>query len=118
MPAADPIKRDLCSFAQPPYSRCLAALVFSTFVCTTANAQSCPDLQPYYPAGSPAPQPAWQAVLPRLEAQLENCLQSAEYFALLGAAQLNTAQLSQALESLERALLIEPDNGAARIDYA
>lgn len=119
MPAADLIKRTLCNFVQPPF-QCgsLAVLLASLCVSSAASAQVCPDLQPYYPAGNPAPQQAWQATLPRLEAQLENCLKSAEYFALLGAAQLNTARLSQALESLERALLLDPDNGAARIDYA
>jgi len=118
MPAADLIKRALCNFMQPSDSCRRAVSLCSLLACTAASAQNCPDLQPYYPAGEPAPQQAWQAVLPRLEAQLENCLQSAEYFALLGAAQLNTAQLSQALESLERALLIDPDNGAAGVDYA
>ncbi len=49
---------------------------------------------------------------------MPECLQSAEYFALLGAAQMNSGQLTEALESLERALLIDPDNGAAGIDYA
>ena len=49
---------------------------------------------------------------------LAECLESSEFFALHGAAQLNSGQLAAALESLERALLIEPDNGAARIDYA
>ena len=101
-------------------SRVCCALLASALAtgANAANNLSCPDLQPYYPAGSPAPLQAWQAVLPSLEALLENCLQSAEYFALLGAAQLNTSQLPQALESLERALLIEPAHGAAGIDYA
>ena len=46
------------------------------------------------------------------------CLESSEYFALLGAAQLNNGNISGSLESLERALLLEPRNGAAQVDYA
>ena len=41
-----------------------------------------------------------------------------EFFALYGAAQLNTGQLLKAMESLERALLLDPNNGAALIDYS
>ena len=47
-----------------------------------------------------------------------SCLRSSEYYALLGAAQLNSAQLESASESLERALLLDPNNGAAQIDFA
>ena len=35
-----------------------------------------------------------------------------------GAAQLNNGKVAEAAESLERALLLEPDNGAAQVDYA
>lgn len=49
---------------------------------------------------------------------MPHCLESSEFFALYGAAQLNNGELAAALESLERALLIEPENGAAQIDYA
>ncbi len=83
-----------------------------------ALGQTCPPLQPYYPASNPAPPEEWQARLPQLEALLENCLQSAEYFALLGAARLNSGQVPAAVESLERALLLQPGHGAAQIDYA
>ena len=53
-----------------------------------------------------------------LRAQMPQCLDSAEYFALLGAFLLRSNQLPEALEALERALLIDPDNGAAQVDYA
>jgi tetratricopeptide (TPR) repeat protein len=46
------------------------------------------------------------------------CLRSSEYYALLGAAQLNAGALDLAAEALERALLLDADNGAAQIDYA
>ncbi|MEX2131821.1 MAG: hypothetical protein WD772_10065 [Pseudohongiellaceae bacterium] len=49
---------------------------------------------------------------------MPECLESAEYFALLGAAQLNSNKVAESLESLERALLLEPENGAAQVDYA
>ncbi len=83
-----------------------------------AFAQSCPDLQSYSPSHNPATQEEWAARLPALEALLESCLRNDAYFALLGAAQLNIGEVPQALESLERALLINPKNGAAQIDYA
>lgn len=118
MPAADLIKRALCFPAQLLFACGRFATLLTLFASASLSAQNCPELQSFYPSGNPAPQQDWAKVLLRLEAELENCLQNAEYFALLGAAQLNTGQLSQALESLERALLIDPDNGAARIDYA
>jgi hypothetical protein len=49
---------------------------------------------------------------------LEDCLGSAEFFALYGAAQLNSGNVAEATESLERALLLRPEYGAAQIDYA
>ena len=54
----------------------------------------------------------------QLAGLMPECLESSEYFALYGQAQLNNGQLSGALEALERALLIDPNNGAAGIDYA
>ena len=79
-----------------------------------ALAQACPDLSAFYGGSNPN----W----PELERQLRNvmseCLESSEYFALLGAAQLNSGLIAEAAESLERALLLDPDNGAAQIDYS
>ena len=49
---------------------------------------------------------------------MTQCLRSTEYFALRGAAQLNSGMVAESLDSLERALLLDPDNGAAQIDYA
>ena len=97
--------------------RASVALLLTTAL-PAALGQGCPDLQPYYPASNPAPQEAWQSRLPQIEALLESCLQSAEYFALLGAARLNSGQVAAAVEALERALLLQPSHGAAQIDYA
>jgi tetratricopeptide (TPR) repeat protein len=54
----------------------------------------------------------------RLKEVFDQCLLSSEYFSLLGSAQLSNGRLSEALDSLERALLLNPDNGAALIDYS
>lgn len=78
--------------------------------------RACPSLAPFYPVPGEIPQ--WSAIDRALAPYLSECLLSSEYFALRGAAQLNSNQLSDALESLERALLLEPENGAAQIDYA
>ena len=90
------------------------ALLWACAATSPVLAQTCPDLSQYYPGASPN----WPAVDARLAPLLEQCLTNSEYFALRGAAELNTGQLSEALESLERALLLEPNNGAAQIDYA
>jgi hypothetical protein len=92
--------------------------VLSMLVGTPIFAQSieagCPDLTPFYPDD----QADWPALSQQLETLFPICLDSAEFFALYGAAQLNNGNVSEASESLERALLLEPDNGAAQIDYA
>ncbi len=75
---------------------------------------ACPDLQAYYTTG----ELDWPEAARLLSPLMPECLRSAEYFALLGAAQMNSGQITAALESLERALLLDPTNGAAGIDYA
>lgn len=77
-------------------------------------AAACPDLSDFYPGS----QPNWSELEQRLLAKLDECLDSSEFFALLGAAQLNNGLIAEASESLERALLLNPDNGGAQIDYA
>jgi tetratricopeptide (TPR) repeat protein len=81
--------------------------------CAGARAE-CPPLNSLYPAT----EAAWPARRQELETLMPVCLESAEYFALLGAARLNTNDLPGALEALERALLLDPNHGGARIDYA
>lgn len=91
--------------------RLLLAVLLLAPVAARAN---CPDLNPFYPG----PEPDWASTLARLRPLLPQCLESSEYFALYGAAQLNNGLLDESIESLERALLLNPDNGAAQIDYA
>lgn len=74
----------------------------------------CPDLSSLLPGTGTD----WQALRQQLSLLMPRCLQSSDYYALLGAAQMNTGRLAEALESLERALLLEPRNGAAQVDYA
>jgi len=74
----------------------------------------CPDLTLYFP-GNDAD---WPALEQRLLVLMPECLESSGFFALLGAAQVNSGNIAESLETLERALLLEPDNGAAQIDYS
>lgn len=60
----------------------------------------------------------WLTLRDQLAPQLEQCLNSTDYFALYGASLLYTNNVARALEMLERALLINPLNGSARLDYA
>lgn len=79
-----------------------------------ASVWACPTLSSFYPGD----EPDWLGLSAQLSALMPECLRSSEYFALYGAAQLNSGQVAEASESLERALLLDPDNGAAQIDYA
>lgn len=81
---------------------------------------ACPSMSAFYPEtlDSPDSPAAWEGIREQLNGLSSQCLLSSEYFALLGAAQLNSGRLPEAMESLERALLLDPDNGAALIDYA
>lgn len=78
------------------------------------STSGCPDLTALLPNN----QTDWLVLRQQLSMLMPRCLQTSEYFALLGAVQMNTGQLAGALESLERALLLDPGNGAAQIDYA
>ncbi|MBC52826.1 MAG: hypothetical protein CMQ34_03220 [Gammaproteobacteria bacterium] len=84
---------------------------------STPATQTCPDLTPLLQQNPQLPAD-WAQIEQQLEPLLPRCLQSTDYFALRGAAQLNTGRLDRALESLERALLLSPDNGGAQMDYA
>lgn len=88
----------------------LLLLFFSPSVLRAA----CPDLSSYYPGDDPD----WMVVEQRLNSVITECLETSEFYALRGAAQLNIGKLAAALESLERALLLNPTNGAASVDYA
>ena len=47
----------------------------------------------------PGNDPDWNQLLVQLNEQFDQCLESSEYFALLGAAELNFGNLSRAIES-------------------
>ena len=83
---------------------------------TPVAADACPDLTRFL--SGPGEKSDWSVIGEELEPLFDQCLLSSPYFALRGAAQLNTGRLSEAIESLERALLLDPDNGAAMVDYA
>ena len=70
------------------------------------------------PSSLPSTSEGWQKLQIILEKNTPNCLKSSVFFALYGASQLNSGQLNDAIESLERALLLDANNGAALIDYA
>ena len=94
------------------------ALVLAIFPPIAAQAQECPDLSPYFAGQETRGQVEWLQVAGELESFLLQCLDSSEYFALIGAARLNAGLLPEAVEALERALLLNPENGAAQIDFA
>lgn len=102
----------LVALAQQPSSDQIIQAIRNTE--NTNSTLPCPDLSTLIPGSGTD----WQALYSQLEPLLPRCLRDSDYFALLGAAQMNTGRLSEALESLERALLIEPRNGGAQIDYA
>jgi hypothetical protein len=80
------------------------------------SVQACPDLTPLYQYGEDAEsQNALEVALAPL---MEECLRSSEYFALYGAVRMEAGDLAESLELLERALLLDANNGAALIDYA
>lgn len=80
------------------------------------SAKACPDLSAFYQYADDArSQAELEAALSPLMSQ---CLRSSEFFALYGSAQMHSGKLAEALEMLERALLLDASNGAAQIDYA
>ena len=87
--------------------------LYLILLCPTL-AHACPNLSDYY-TESPA---NWQALEQSLVGLMSECLDSSEYFALLGNAQLNSGLLAEASESLERSLLLDPENGSAQVDYS
>ena len=97
-------------------------LVFAliTSIWSPVGFASCPDLSRFYTGNDDSPQNGidWEYIHAQLTEIFSQCLLSSEYFALYGAAQLNTDRLSDSMESLERSLLLDPDNGAALVDYA
>ena len=105
------------SFKIPFSSKCTAVLaLFASCLAFPAQAaevaDACPDLSGFY--GDTQNWPQLERQLAQIKLQ---CLQSSEFFALHGAAQLNSGLVAESVESLERSLLLDPNNGAAQIDY-
>ena len=75
---------------------------------------ACPSLEDFYDKIESEP----DALIAELDGMLEQCYTDSEYFALAGAAYLRLGDLLRALENLERALLLDPANGSAAIDFA
>ncbi|MDB5892440.1 MAG: Tetratricopeptide repeat-containing protein [Polaromonas sp.] len=75
----------------------------------------CP-VQPVYPL--PSATAELEALLARLDANAPFCLNSAPFHAWRGATLLSQGRPAPAIESLERALLINPDLPGAQFDYA
>jgi len=90
----------------------LAALFLLPFHYSAASV--CPDLSGYYEREGED----IYSIEAELSALFDQCSDSAEFFALLGAMQLQIGDLLQATESLELALLLDPQNGSALFDYA
>lgn len=80
------------------------------------SAQACPDLASFYQYGEDAE--SQKALEMALAPLMNECLNSSEYFALYGAVRMEAGELAESLELLERALLLDANNGAALIDYA
>ena len=94
--------------------KALALAVLFLFPFHYSAASVCPDLSGYYEREDEN----INSIEAELSALFDRCSDSAEFFALLGAMQLQIGDLLQATESLELALLLDPQNGSALFDYA
>ncbi|MDG2422302.1 MAG: hypothetical protein P8N40_11440 [Gammaproteobacteria bacterium] len=75
---------------------------------------ACPDLSQYYALVEEEPRTAELALF----SLTSDCTDNSEYFALLGSVQLSLGKIFESRENLELALLLDPQNGSALIDYA
>lgn len=73
---------------------------------------------PAFPSTVPPSSQERTTLLRQLDAHAEACLQNSAWYSLRGALLLSLGQPAEAAESLERALLLAPDNAAASLDYA
>jgi len=92
----------------------LSLIALTICVAIPLPSQACPNLANFYSAADDSP----NEVERELSLLIEECSESSEFYALLGAVQLASGDLFRALESLELALLYDPDNGSALVDYA
>lgn len=72
----------------------------------------------WQPQNLPQTPQDWQKEHQRLQPLFMACLSNADFLAYYGAIQLRTGRYNDALDTLERALLINPMHGAAQMDYA
>lgn len=72
----------------------------------------------WQPVNLPTSPQEWQAEYQRLHPLFSQCLSNANFLAYYGAIELRTGRINSALDTLERALLLNPQHGAAQIDYA
>lgn len=93
----------------------LYLLMLCLFTSSGALAAACGAWQPTSLPSSPQ---QWQTEYKRLQPLFTACLSSADYLAYYGAIQLRTGRVNDALDTLERALLLNPNHGAAQMDYA
>lgn len=93
----------------------LCLLLLGLFTSSGAWAAACGAWQP---ASLPSSSQAWQSEYKRLQPLFMTCLGSADFLAYYGAIQLRIGRVNDALDTLERALLLKPNHGAAQMDYA
>lgn len=72
----------------------------------------------WQPTAQPTDPQTWQQEYQRLQPLFAACLSDADFLAYYGAVQLRNGRYSDALDTLERALLLNPHNGTAQLDYA
>lgn len=71
-----------------------------------------------FPATAPAQTAHWKLEIERLGALHNSCLSRADYFAYRGQLLLRQRHPKEALESLERSLLLRPDQPGVQLDFA
>ncbi len=72
----------------------------------------------WQPTSLPTSPTGWHQEYYRLSPLFAQCLSDANFLAYYGAIQLRTGRVNDALDTLERALLLNPNHGAAQMDYA
>ena len=107
------ITRSITAFTTKFLGACL--LTVSLLNSAHANDSDCPVIPD---VGNYQHLTQWKQLLDDWLPQQNNCLRSSQYFSLIGAAQLNLGQYGDAQLALERALLIDADNGSAVLDYS
>lgn len=103
-----------------PLSYLLACLLLSLLAYGPATAQThpTPACGNWQPKQLPSQPQEWQAEYLRLNPRFMQCLHDADFLAYFGGIELRTGRIESALDTLERALLLNPQHGAAQMDYA